>query len=364
MPHRIVPLAFDLSATASAHARDVSAFISRTRMLAINALIESAHAGEVGSGFAVIANEVKEISQSIGELSSRFTREVDAKTHVIEGIGEQVMRDMTALRGDRLSDLALNMIDIIDRNLYERSCDVRWWATDAAVVARCAAPLEDTLQATSYRLAVILDNYTVYLDIWVCDTAGRVLANGRPGRYPAARTANVSSCPWFRKAIACEPGAYAVDDIGRCHELDQRQVAIYAAPVRAGGLSSGAPIGVLSVFFDWQAQSQTVVDAVRLTPAEKARTRCLIIDGTGLVIAASDHSGVLKEVIALHKQAKPMGHYHDQEGMRTIAYALTPGYETYRGLGWYGVLIQSDPQLAAQSAPAAPAAPAAQRAPA
>ena len=85
---------------------------------------------------------------------------------------------------------------------------------------------------------------------------------------------------------------------------------------------------------------------------------------TGLVIAASDHSGVLKEVIALHKQAKPMGHYHDQEGMRTIAYALTPGYETYRGLGWYGVLIQSDPQLAAQSAPAAPAAPAAQRAPA
>ena len=31
-------------------------------------------------------------------------------------------------------DLALNAIEFIDRNLYERTCDVRWWATDSAVV--------------------------------------------------------------------------------------------------------------------------------------------------------------------------------------------------------------------------------------
>ena len=28
----------------------------------------------------------------------------------------------------------LTNIDLIDRNLYERSCDVRWWATDSSVV--------------------------------------------------------------------------------------------------------------------------------------------------------------------------------------------------------------------------------------
>lgn len=33
-----------------------------------------------------------------------------------------------------MTDLALNVVDLIDRNLYERSCDVRWWATDSAVV--------------------------------------------------------------------------------------------------------------------------------------------------------------------------------------------------------------------------------------
>jgi hypothetical protein len=346
MPHRIVPLAFELSATASAHAREVATFISRTRMLAINALIESAHAGAAGSGFAVIANEVKEISQSIGELSARFTHDVDQRTHQIEGIGEQVMRDMAGLRGDRLADLALNMIDVVDRNLYERSCDVRWWATDAAVVSRCGSGAEDSTQVTTDRLAVILDNYTVYLDIWVCDPQGRVLATGRPGRYPATRTSNVSSCSWFRNGLACAPGAYAVDDIGRCRELDNRQVAIYAAPVRAGGLSSGETIGVLAVFFDWQAQSQAVVDAVRLTAAEKSRTRCLIVDAKGLIIAASDHAGVLTDSVILKSKNRALGHYHDDEDNEVIAFALTPGYETYKGLGWYGVLIQTD--IAAQ----------------
>ena len=30
------------------------------------------------------------------------------------------------------------LIDLIDRNLYERTCDVRWWATDSAMVAAAA----------------------------------------------------------------------------------------------------------------------------------------------------------------------------------------------------------------------------------
>jgi hypothetical protein len=43
-------------------------------------------------------------------------------------------RLVAQIRGSRLPDLSLNAIDIIDRNLYERSCDVRWWATDSAIV--------------------------------------------------------------------------------------------------------------------------------------------------------------------------------------------------------------------------------------
>jgi hypothetical protein len=34
-----------------------------------------------------------------------------------------------------------------------------------------------------------------------------------------------------------------------------------------------------------------------------------------------------------------MGSYVDPTGT-VIGYALTPGYETYRGMGWYGVIVQ------------------------
>ena len=43
-------------------------------------------------------------------------------------------------RGERMVDLSLNAIELIDRNLYERTCDVRWWATDSAIVDCAATP--------------------------------------------------------------------------------------------------------------------------------------------------------------------------------------------------------------------------------
>ena len=58
-------------------------------------------------------------------------------------------------------DLSLNAIELIDRNLYERTCDVRWWATDSAIVG-CAATRDAAAVAhVSDRLGVILSAYTV-----------------------------------------------------------------------------------------------------------------------------------------------------------------------------------------------------------
>ncbi|WP_292136883.1 MASE1 domain-containing protein [Brevundimonas sp.] len=99
-----------------------------------------------------------------------------------------------------------------------------------------------------------------------------------------------------------------------------------------------AVIGVLGVHFDWQAQAQTVVDGVRLTPDEKARTRVLLLDQKHRVLAASDGVGVLSETVKLDVAGGVMGSY--AKGDRTVGYARTPGYETYQGLGWYGCLVQ------------------------
>jgi hypothetical protein len=245
------------------------------------------------------------------------------------------------LRGSRLADLALNMIEIIDRNLYERSCDVRWWATDSAVVDCLAQGSADSATYACKRLGVILDSYTVYLDLWIADADGRVVANGRPDRYSRAIGTNVSKESWFKDALATSDGGeYAVADISTNASLDGAQVATYSAAIREGGDNNGAVLGVLGIFFDWQAQAETVVKGVRLREEEKATTRCLLLDQGFRVIAASDGQGVLTERLSLITGAGNVGSFVDDKGT-VFGYALTPGYETYEGLGWYGVIAQT-----------------------
>jgi hypothetical protein len=116
-------------------------------------------------------------------------------------------------------------------------------------------------------------------------------------------------------------------------------VATYAAAIREGGETHGRPIGVLAIFFDWLAQSRTVVEGVRLSAEERKTTRALILDRDFKVIAASDGAGILRETYSLRSSGQSIGSYANGEGA-VVGFALTPGYETYRGLGWYGVVEQ------------------------
>ncbi len=178
---------------------DIDMINREATYLAINALIEAARAGEAGRGFAVVANQVKNVSGRIGQLTGELGKELAT-------LSERMVTELERQQGRRLTDLALNMIDVIDRNLYERSCDVRWWVTDAAVVDCMMAGSEDAAAHASERLSVILDSYTVYLDIWVLDLQGRVVANGRPSLFPVVDTVNAARHDWFAAALATRSG--------------------------------------------------------------------------------------------------------------------------------------------------------------
>jgi len=120
-------------------------------------------------------------------------------------------------------------------------------------------------------------------------------------------------------------------------------VASHATAVRAGGDVKGEPIGALGVFFDWGPQSDAIVRGVRMSTEEWERTRCVLLDASGRVIAASDGRGVLDEHIDLVTGGADAGFYTDPSGA-VVGFSLTPGYETYEGLGWYGAIIQRPQQ--------------------
>lgn len=337
-PERVVALATHAAAVAATKVHSIQGITGQTRILALNAMIEAARAGDAGRGFAVVAGEVKSVSTEIARLAAEMESELRV---ALDGVRTVGLRMAEETRGQRLTDLALNAVEIIDRNLYERTCDVRWWATDAAVVEAVANPSPERLAYAGKRLGVILSAYTVYLDLWLCSKNGQVLAHGRPAQYPGITNLDVSNEPWFRGALATATGDdYAVADIAACMALNGAPVATYAAAIREGGEIRGRPLGVLGIHFDWAPQAEAVVRGVRLSPDEAARTRVLLVDARHRVIAASDRRGVLEETVILDTQRQSGRSYRDQQG-NVIAFHRTPGYETYRGLGWCGVLVQS-----------------------
>lgn len=349
VPERILELSERLSKVAGASIAEISLINREAKMLAINALITAARAGEAGKGFALVAEEFKRISTEIDEVAHSLESKVQADLAELAGVGGAILSHM---HGQRLADLALNAIEIIDRNLYERTCDVRWWATDSAVVDCVADPSPEASRHASDRLKVILDAYTVYLDLWICDREGRVVANGRPQAYPQVSGSSVKGVDWFERARRTASGdEFVACDVARSQLLANAPVATYAAAIRRGGEAQGEVLGVLGIHFDWRPQAKAVVDGVRLTEEERARSRVLLLDAAGRVLAASDGRGELAEVFALPGDVGAMGSYRTEAA--TVGYALTPGYETYKGLGWYGCIVQNEASASAAASAAA-----------
>jgi len=327
----IARLTTEVDQIARAKTRSIQQITNQMKMLALNALIESSRAGALGAGFAVVAQEVRSVGQKVEDIARELETQLTGRT---ANLAQSIDDMMERARGERMVDLALNAVELIDRNLYERTCDVRWWATDSAVVDCAADPGDANVSHVAARLAVILRAYTVYLDLWLCDLNGNVLASARPDRY-AVKGANVGRMPWFSDALKLRSGdAYVAGDIERQPLLGNAQIATYCASVREGGDANGKPLGVLAIHFDWEAQARAIVEGIRVND-DKARV--LLVDSKFRVIAASDGQGLLTERVPL--KGGRSGCFKDGSGPQ-IAFHLTPGYETYKGLGWFGVILR------------------------
>jgi len=318
---------------------DNAHIVRQIRLLAINALIEAARAGETGKGFAVVANEVQRLAQGASETAERFQENVLGRIRQSRDMADDLVEQM---EGVRLIDLAQTLVQFIVRNLFERTADVRWWATDSALWEALEQPSQERAQHASLRLGVINRFYTVYLDLVMTDAKGMVVASANPRYHRNLKNKDLSREPWFQAARQCRSGDdYIVDTVKRSSFHDGRDVLVYGTGIRADGVTNGALVGTLGVYFDWKTQGQAIVEKeANLPPQMAEKTEVLLLDGNNMVIASSRPERIYTHFPLNNPQQLAKGSYYDQSGS-IVAFAKTLGYEDYSGLGWSGVMIQS-----------------------
>lgn len=341
-PELLSELSEDLCEKMSAALKRFSEINMQTQILSINAAIEASRAGDAGRSFAVVANQMKDLSQGTAQVADALGNEVQ---NAIERIDDFSRILGTQVRGMRLVDLALTNIDLIDRNLYERSCDVRWWATDSSVCDACEDPSPERVNFASKRLGVILDAYTVYFDLVLCDLEGEVIANGRPRAFHS-QGMNCANEKWFKEAKASHSGdEFGFQAVHASPLVRNQRILAYSCGVRRGGEARGQLVGVLGILFNWDALAGTIVKQTPIAAAEWPRTRVCIVDRSGQVLAdsAPDAPTGPLQVNRFHDLVQKEKGFEMQElqGRPTIvAHAPAPGYETYT-TGWHSFILQA-----------------------
>jgi hypothetical protein len=341
LPEKIYSLATSIGKNMFTSLKNIGGINSQSRLLSLNARIEAARAGEAGRSFSIVATEMVELSARTRdvaeELSTKMKADIDELTHISKRLASDV-------RGTRFADLALNNLDLIDRNLYERSCDVRWWATDSSVVEAAADPTPEHVAYASKRLGVILNAYTVYFDLVVCSLDGVVLANGRPEQYQSTGM-RVDHFDWFRRAKATHSGdEFGFETVHTSPLVNGEFILAYSASIRENGEANGRIVGVLGILFKWMSLAQTIVDNTPLSAEEKRHSRVCILETDGTVLADT-RGRPLGEKLDLAQQRdiwnNHKGFHEASAGMgrkMLVAHAIAPGFETYT-TGWHSVIL-------------------------
>lgn len=199
-----------------------------------------------------------------------------------ESIGNLQQTVISSLLDDCrfISQLA---IDIMDRNLYERANDCRWWALDPILLEQLGKPgTEDREAILNQRLAAINDLYTVYDNLLLFDEEKRIVAVSRP--HLSQHVGEFLEAPWAEAALQLNDSAhYTVSEFTATPYYAGRLSYIYATALRD---TRGESIGGIGIVFDSEPQFAAMLqDSL---PGNAAGTFGLFVDTDGRVIASTD----------------------------------------------------------------------------
>lgn len=201
----------------------------------------------------------------------------------------QAVRDLyrTSLTRTRhqAHELARLAADVMDRSLYERANDCRWWALSPAIAAHLAQPAEAGAEDALNRLLDRLnDLYTVYSRIVVFDAGGRVRGISRAQQRPDL-VGRAVKAGWLDalRSLGSEQ-QYAVTGYEPNDFHDAGPTYAFLAAIRTPGTTAGAMAGGIAIVFDAAAQFGAMLHDI----IGDRRGFAAFVDPAGQVLASSD----------------------------------------------------------------------------
>ncbi len=286
--------------------------------------------------------------QSLSPVFEQITKTGDFATNCMEDLLQEMAADALNLNFQTLKLFSKQAIDLIDRNLFERSADIRWWSTDKYFWEALQSPSDEKFLEASERLKVINNSYTMYRNLILADASGKVVACSRPASFNQLREINVSGHDWFQRGVQTQDATeYVVQDVRRSElEKSKECTLIYSGGVRRQGASSGDSIGVLGVLFDWDTEAQNMLE--KCLPCDNngefiEGSAAFYTNAQGVIIETTDqeHFPVnyrnqqLEDIChQLKAGASYSGFFRSEDSCYIIGSSKTKGYREYEGLGW------------------------------
>jgi len=247
--------------------------------------------------------------------------------HLEQALVANLVREKVRHVLAKLGTQARYAIDILVRNLFERTADVGFLATDADL-CRFVAGLDDDADAARRRLSDYRDKYTVYDEIVLLDLEGRVLVQADPST-PVARSAD----PLLRQTL--EAGGYV--ETFRATDLRPGKSRALVYSHRMLHPETGEPAGVLCLCFNFEQEMDAIFAAYR-DPSHRANM--LLLDAQDRVISSADPLWIPPGVqVPTNADGQPrLLMFGGREYLvRTFG---SEGYQGYPGpAGWKGQLM-------------------------
>jgi chemotaxis signal transduction protein len=239
--------------------------------------------------------------------------------------------------------LASLAIDIMDRNLYERANDCRWWALTSAfreILARPEVAADDQARITAI-LQTINGLYTVYSNLIVFDARGKVVAVSQP--QEASWIGRSIGEDWARTVLALEDSqGYAVSPFAVSPFYGGRHTYIYGAAIRSmDSPDGGRVVGGVGIVFDSEPQFAAMLkDALPRDEAGQPQEGCFgaFVDRAGRVVASTRADlkpGTPMEIdaafLALKNGEARTGIVRFDGSYYAVGARMSSGYREYKG---------------------------------